>query len=293
MNFTVFAWFNLLYNLLVILFGAYVRATGSGAGCGSHWPTCHGEVIPRPKEIETLIEYTHRLTSGFSLILVIVLYLWAMKIYPGGHPVRKAAFSSLFFLLIEAFLGAGLVLFRYVAEDASIGRAYWMSAHLVNTLLLLAALSLTAYFASGYGKPVKTKFDGAAKWQAGLLVFLLLVGVSGALAALGDTLFPNTVGLRFDVHIYVSLRNLHPFIAIAGTIYLWITLYFTRKYSQNVLALKLANFLFFFSFLQLIVGVINILLGAPIFLQLVHLFLADILWIFAVILFLSYQKEHA
>ncbi len=45
--FSRYAWGVLLWNVLVALWGAYVRATGSGAGCGSHWPTCNGEILPR------------------------------------------------------------------------------------------------------------------------------------------------------------------------------------------------------------------------------------------------------
>ena len=118
-NFAKFAWGVLVYNLLVILWGAYVRATGSGAGCGSHWPLCNGEVIPRAPQIETIIEFTHRLMSGLSLLLVILLLIWAFRAYPRGSIVRKGAVLCMVFIITEALVGAGLVLFEWVAHDAS------------------------------------------------------------------------------------------------------------------------------------------------------------------------------
>ena len=146
MSFIRFAWAVLAYNLLVIVWGAFVRASGSGAGCGSHWPLCNGSVLPRAPQIETLIELTHRLTSGVALILVLVLVVRAFRNYPPRHLVRYASLTSLFFILTEALIGAGLVLFEYVAQNTSIARAFWMSGHLINTFLLLAALALTAWW---------------------------------------------------------------------------------------------------------------------------------------------------
>ena len=141
-RFARYAWFVLGYNLLVIVWGAYVRASGSGAGCGNHWPLCKGEVIPRAAALETLVEVTHRLTSGLALIFVIGLVFWAFRRFPRGHHVRRASIVSLIFILTEALIGAGLVLFEYVAANASHARAFWMSGHLINTFLLLGSLAL-------------------------------------------------------------------------------------------------------------------------------------------------------
>jgi heme A synthase len=140
-RFAKYAWGVLAYNILVILWGAYVRATGSGAGCGSHWPLCNGEVIPRAEQVETLIEFAHRLTSGLSLLLVVGLLVWAFRSYPKGHLVRLGAGLSMFFIITEALVGAGLVLFEWVAQDVSSGRVISMAVHLVNTFLLLASLT--------------------------------------------------------------------------------------------------------------------------------------------------------
>ena len=134
----------LAWNILVVLWGALVRATGAGAGCGSHWPLCNGQVIPRSPQTTTVIEFTHRMTSGLALISVMVLVWWAFRVFARGHKVRRYATLSLAFILLEALLGAGLVLLEYVDQNRSIGRAVYLSAHLANTQVLLAMLALTA-----------------------------------------------------------------------------------------------------------------------------------------------------
>ncbi|MEO1088050.1 MAG: COX15/CtaA family protein, partial [Acidobacteriota bacterium] len=229
-RFTRFAWFTLGYNMLVILWGAFVRATGSGAGCGSNWPLCNGEVVPRPEQIETIIEFSHRVTSGFALIFVFVLYMWARRLAERGEPVRSAAFWSLLFVIGEALIGAGLVLFELVADNDSMARGFSMSLHLGNTFLLLAALTLTAHWSGG--GPTPKRFRGAPGDKVARLFWLsvgavFVIGTSGAIAALGDTLFPAgslAEGLRQDLsptaHIFVQLRVLHPFLAFGGSLLL-------------------------------------------------------------------------
>ena len=118
-----FAWLTLAYNIGVILWGAYVRATGSGAGCGEHWPLCNGVVIPRDPSAATIIEFSHRLTSGLALISVVVLLVWVWRAFKPGHPARRGAAWTVFFMVTEAGVGAGLVLFQLVAENASMARA--------------------------------------------------------------------------------------------------------------------------------------------------------------------------
>ncbi len=137
-----YSWTILLYNLGVIAWGAYVRATGSGAGCGSHWPLCNGQVVPREAELATVIEFSHRITSGFALISVIVLFIWTRRVAPVGHPTRGAAAASLAFMISEALLGAGLVLFELVAGNTSLFRAGMAAAHLLNTFALVASMTL-------------------------------------------------------------------------------------------------------------------------------------------------------
>lgn len=293
-----FAWLVLLYNLFVILWGAYVRATGSGAGCGSHWPLCNGEVLPRAPQIETIIEYTHRLSSGIAFILVLVMFLWALRAYSKRHLVRLGASLSMILITTEALVGAGLVLFEWVAHDASVGRAVSIVIHLINTFLLLAALSLNAWWASG-GKPFNLRGNRLSTWLFLIGIFgTMVIGASGALTALGDTLFPvNSFveGITQDfsptAHFLLRLRFLHPTIAVIVGIYLLVFSGYIRMRKPTQSTQYLAYALSLFLLVQLAAGLINVLLLAPLWMQIVHLLLADGVWIILIILTASSMAE--
>lgn len=286
-----YAWGVLIYNLGVILWGAYVRATGSGAGCGSHWPLCNGEVVPRAAATETLVELTHRLTSGVALLLVIGLFVWARRRYPAGHAVRFGAALSLVFIIVEALLGAGLVLFELVAENDSSLRAFSMVAHLVNTFILVAVLSLTAWWASGGQRgslrshPAVTRLVGAG------LVLMLLVGATGAIAALGDTLFPSASlgeGLRnsfsSESHPLVQLRKYHPLMAVLVGGYVVVAARMIARLRPDPAVRRFGTLVVSLYAVQLLAGLVNIILLAPVTMQLLHLLLADVVWIAFVLL---------
>ncbi len=290
-RFAKYAWAVLGYNLIVIIWGAYVRASVSGDGCGSHWPLCNGELIPRTGQAKTLIELAHRLSSGLALLLVVGLVVWAWRAYPKKHLVRQAAIFSLLFIITEALVGAGLVLFRMVAQNASLARAFWMSGHLVNTFLLLAALALTAWWASGGERaPVKGPGVIGAVWGAALIGMLIL-GVSGAVTALGDTLFPASSlaeGLQKyaspTAQVLLPLRILHPVIAITVGIYLTMAALLARARRPGAWTKRLSTALVALVVLQLGAGALNVKLMAPIWMQLVHLLLSDLVWIALVLL---------
>ncbi len=279
-----YAWCVLIYNLAVIAWGAYVRATGSGAGCGAHWPLCNGEVLVRPKTIEMLIEFSHRATSGLALISVVVLFVWARRLTAPGHPVRTGATLSLAFMLSEALLGAGLVLFQLVANDASAARALAVGAHLLNTFLLLAAMTLAVHWASG-GAPVRmdSRRDGFSRLMLGAGA-LLIVSMAGAITALGDTLFPSTTlaeGLSADLsatsHFLIRLRTIHPVLAVMVSIYLGSAVLQMGRVS--VRGGSLARTMLWLVAAQLAAGIVNVVMLAPVWLQLLHLLLADLVWI--------------
>ncbi len=290
-RFAAYTWALLTYNLVVIVWGAFVRATGSGAGCGAHWPTCNGEVIPRAPQVETMIEFTHRLSSGLVLLLVIGLVVWAYRAFPKGEPVRLGALFSLVFTITEALVGAGLVLFELVADNDSMARAWSMAIHLVNTFLLLGALTLTAWWSSG-GAQVRLRAQGTVGWVlASSFLGMLLLGGSGAIAALGDTLFPAASlaeGIRQDfsptAHILLQLRVWHPVIAIVVGFYLFFAVRFVAQQRHTAPTRRFARGVMVLFLVQLIAGVVNLALLAPIWMQLVHLLLADLVWIMLVLL---------
>lgn len=290
-SFTRFAWLVIAFTIAVVLWGAYVRATGSGAGCGSHWPLCNGEVIPRAESIETVIEFSHRVSSGIAFLLVLGLLIWAFRMFQKGHRVRKAAAWSLFFMVTEALVGAGLVLFGLVGEDSSLTRAWVMAFHLVNTFLLLGALSLTAWW--GAGRPAPERPAPVRDLVLVLLVLggLLLVGMSGAVAALGDTLFPavgglaDSIALDFDPesHILIRLRVYHPALAVAFALIALTAVFSLNDSSRGRELRKLGQATGSLVIVQMVVGAVNLILLAPVWLQMVHLLVADLLWISAVL----------
>jgi heme A synthase len=290
-RFAKYTWFALAFNLLVIVWGAYVRASGSGAGCGSHWPLCNGEIIPGSPTVKTIVEFSHRLSSGLALLLVAGALAWAFRAYPKKHRLRRYAAAAMFFMLMEAAIGAGLVLFEMVAENKSIARALWMSAHLVNTFLLVGTLALMAWVATTGGR-LNVRGQGSINWVfTAAIVATLILGVSGAVSALGATLFPVTSlaeGLKQDLsptaHVLIRLRFFHPFIAVGVSGLLILTAFFARSRRPGDDVKRWATTLITLVLVQLVAGAVNLLLHAPIWLQLVHLLLSDLVWIALVLL---------
>lgn len=285
-RFQTLAWATLAVTLVVILWGAFVRATGSGAGCGSHWPTCNGEVIPRPKTLATVIEFTHRLTSGAVLLMVVLELVWAFRAFPKGHPARSGAAASTLLMVTEALIGAALVLFEYVAEDKSVGRAAWMSIHLVNTFFLVAAITLTAAFGAGAARLRFSDQGPVAALVVAGAVGTLIVGVSGAIAALGDTLFaaPSLArGLADDLspaaHFLQQLRMLHPIAAVLVAVFLLYARAAVAARRPSTSVQRLGVLLAGLIGVQLGLGFLNLALLAPVWMQIVHLLVADLLWV--------------
>jgi heme o synthase len=271
-----YAWFVLLFNVGVILVGALVRATGSGAGCGPSWPTCQGEVLPS-LEGATAVEFIHRMVSGLALILVIVLVMWVWRSVEKYQPARRVVFLALVAIVGEALIGAVIVLAEWVADDASLARAFAVPLHLVNTLFLLAALALTAFSLSGgrrldfVSRPAVTR----AVMLGGIA--LILIAASGAVTALADTLFPSEgVGADFSAgaHFLTRLRVIHPILAVSVAALGW---WFSGK--AKLPRTRSARALPILVGLMLITGAVNVMLGVPVWMQLVHLALADALWI--------------
>lgn len=282
-RFTRFSIFVLVFNVGVVLFGAVVRATGSGAGCGADWPTCGGSLVPGGGESATLIEFTHRATSGVALLLVAVLAVWAVRTRPRGDAVRWMAVASGVLILNEAAIGAALVLFEWVADDESVGRVISIVIHLVNTFLLLGALALTAWFSAGRSVPSRPFHSTQWRLLRRGAALLMLVSAMGAITALGDTLFPkDALGAGFldDLGgtLITRLRWVHPVLAVLTAVYLLWMIDRLRG------AVSLAGAVEAMVYGQVVVGVVNVVLLAPIWMQVIHLLAADVLWIGFVLL---------
>lgn len=282
-NLTRFSTFAIAYNLFVILFGAWVRISGSGAGCGEHWPTCNGDIVPRAPSIKTIIEFTHRTTSGLSLLVTVALIVWVFRATQARHPARKAATGTLVFILLEAIIGAGLVIFGLVDKDSSSSRAIVIALHLINTLGLMACGIATRFFVSANRTLARPK----ERWlHLTGAVLLALTSASGAITALGDTLFPvRTTGeslaarlqreLTAPEHFLERLRIFHPAIAVGCAAFLvWAFLRVGDRAATN----RTAHFGLGFVTTQVLLGLANVALAAPAWMQLTHLLVANLVW---------------
>lgn len=298
---SIFGWSALGYTALVILFGAVVRITGSGAGCGQHWPSCQGDIVHLPRSIETAIELTHRLTSALSFAVVVGLWFAVHRIVPPGHIARRAAWAALITMIVEVLVGAALVLLALVGNNDSIARALVMAAHLVNTFLLTASLSLVAWSAS---RPsIRLRQQHHAALFATVSVALLAVSVTGAVTALGDTVRPqalsgsllNRLQSSWDVaaHSLDRLRALHPTLATGASVLLLVAgsrlaEAFRGGHTERLLYSCMALVL-----IQGVAGILNIWLSAPGWLQTLHLALALSLWALWILAWASAPRRQA
>lgn len=274
---TAYAWCVLGFMVLVVLEGAIVRATGSGAGCGNHWPLCNGDFFPHHPRLATIIEYMHRSMTGFCVTLVGVLIAWVFFARSKGERARRAAVWVGVLLLTEALLGAVLVIGGYVERNASDARVFVQGIHFTNTMLLLAALTLTAWWLRRNQETSSAPTKARSLAWIGLLA-TIVVGATGAVAALADTLFPSPslrAGVADDfaatAPLIVRMRWLHPAAAIISVVCVaWLCLRVRSKVARWVVALLV---------LQLVLGTGDVLLLAPTWMQILHLLGADLYWI--------------
>jgi heme A synthase len=287
--FSIVAWTTLTFSVLVILGGTIVRATGSGDGCGETWPKCGDQFIPPNPAVETIIEFSHRASSFLAGIGVAIVFILAMWFFPKRHIVRKAAMWSGIFLVLEALLGAALVRYGWVDDDVSVGRMIAVPLHLTNTFLLLGALTLTAWWGSGYQKPQRALRSHSGRWIVIGVLVIIVMGATGALNALADTVFPansiaGDLAEKFGptAPALSRLRIVHPVMAvIGGLVIAWIATGQARHGSER--SRKIASVVTIIVLSQMFIGIANIFFFTPLSVQLIHLMVADVLWIAYVI----------
>lgn len=274
---STFAGLALGWMVLVILWGAVVRATGSGAGCGAHWPLCNGDFFPSHPRLATLIEFTHRSMSGICTALVAALIGWTFLAHPRGDRVRRAAVWSGALLFTEALLGALLVLGGYVEHNTSNMRVAMQCVHFTNTMLLLGALTLAWWWQRPHRLPA-SRGNPPKGIAAAALGFMVLTGATGSVAALADTLFPATSlrsALLADLSpaspLLVRMRFLHPAASLGAFLLIGALAFRLSQGRRNLLLSFLAS--------QLLLGIVDVLALAPVWLQIAHLLGADLLWI--------------
>jgi protoheme IX farnesyltransferase len=300
-----FAWFALAYTTLTILFGSFVRASLSGDGCGTSWPLCGGSLLPQDAAVKTYIEFTHRLTSGLTLVVVFVLYIGARLIFPRGATARRAAGLSVIFTLVSALIGALLVLAQWVVHDTSIGRVITMPMHLINTLLLLGNLLVAAVMARSEGRLGWKGAGAVGGTLKAAMGGMAVLGVTGAISAMGKTAYGSEMAAagsfmdRMRLHLGPDAHPLlrggisHPLVATSVAILiLWACHYAAEKrpsakiaeWSRIVSGLLIIQFGF---------GLANLMMSAPPAMQILHLLLAIGNWLSLVMLTIHVLRESA
>jgi len=260
-----------------ILAGAIVRATGSGDGCGSTWPTCKGKIIPQLSDIPELIEFSHRAVSGILLVVTLIIFLKTRDLEKNN--LKKVISNYLtFFVVLEALIGAVIVLFEWVGLNSSLPRIVAVPIHLVNTFGLLACFIALYKVVKDDLQSIKGIVDNHFLI---VLSLFLLSGATGSITALADVLFPSESFIQgfmedFDKtsELLTRLRILHPIVASLLSILLFFESNRLKKtYKLNTKSLKLMVLV------AVTLGVVNVLSNIWLPLSVLHLAIADFLWI--------------
>lgn len=287
-TFARFSWFFLAYLIAVILFGAWVRISGSGDGCGEHWPLCQGAVLPQAEQSKTVIEFTHRITSGLCGIFGLILVLWSRKL--DDRRLFRASLAVLGFLIVESLIGAVLVKQSLVAQNTSTARAVVIALHLANTLLLTASAATVAWRACCQNAAAPLWNRGGTLLMAALAL-LLITNMTGAITALGDTLFPRQpaldsslwADLRADItageHFLVRLRIVHPLVAVLAALVAFAAAAPGLRRPGSSGERTVAAFAMSATLAQVVLGLVNVALGAPGWMQILHLLVAQMVWL--------------
>ncbi len=276
----------LIYTFFVIIWGVFVRASGSGDGCGAHWPSCHGNYLLDQASTKTLIEYIHRTSSGLYGIFVLLLSTLTIISKQFSKTAKLFAAGVLFFTILEGLIGAKLVLSELVGQNSSGSRAFFMMLHLTNTFLLVACNAGVIFFDGR-----KTQFQNLVHLKIWGPIFLLffITGLSGALAALSTTLYPENsllqgLAMNFNPNSpwLIKVRSLHPFFAFLLTAsIIWLTNP-KKKFGLTLISLSLST---------LVVGLINLILLTPLVLQLGHLTIALSFWVICLMYFFTLSTQ--
>lgn len=285
------AWLIVGLNLFVIVWGGFVSASGSGDGCGASWPLCQQLAAAETRSWETFVEFFHRITSGLALIGIFYMAWRIFRHYPKGHIVRLGATYSAVFIVTESLLGAALVIFKWVDTNESLARAFVQPIHLVNTFLLMASLGLTAWWASGNQPPHWSHNRKLLLALAGGLLGVVVLSSFGTIASLASTIFPSESffeGVQKDfarnVHYLIRLRIWHPIIAVLIGGYLLYLGRLLERWCPDARVTALHNFIFIVFLVQFALGAMNAILLTPVWLQLVHLLGAHLLWLGMILL---------
>jgi len=281
---------GLLLSISSILAGAFVRATGSGDGCGATWPTCKGKVIPALSDTSELIEFSHRSVSGVLLVVTLIIFAKTRK-FQKDSLVRTVTNYLTFFVIFEALIGAVIVIFEWVGLNSSLPRIIAVPIHLINTFGMLGSYAILYKILQDDLQDIKNLFNKNFLLISSLF---LLSGATGSIAALADVLFPSTSFVEgfladFDrtSEVLTRLRILHPIISSTLSIVLY--LYATGIRKKFNISVKPLQILILFG---VFLGVINVLSNIVLPLSILHLAIADFLWISYIYVSIDLSKNN-
>ena len=268
---------GLFLSIASILAGAFVRATGSGDGCGATWPTCKGRIIPALSDTSELIEFSHRSVSGVLLIVTLIIFVKSRK-FQKDSLARTVTNYLTFFVIFEALIGAVIVIFEWVGLNSSLPRIIAVPIHLVNTFGLLGCYAILYKILDKNIEDINSMFNKNFIFISSLF---LLSGATGSIAALADVLFPSASFIEgfladFDrtSEVLTRLRILHPIVSSILSLVLYIySIRINKKYNIRVKLLQTLIFVAVF------LGFLNVLSNIILPLSILHLAIADFLWI--------------
>lgn len=287
-GFATFSLITLLYNLLVVAYGVFLRAAGLGDGCGENWPLCTGSKNPEKGSFATFVEVTHRLSTTLVGLFAIIMVIWAVRYFAKGHPVKKYAIGFLLLTLVEGLVGRHLVLHGLVTGKDTVERALWMALHVLSTFILLGC-NMGAVLASSGIRPIKLKGQGVVGWLIAFgFVGTILLGVSGAISAFGHQVRPDVHGLSERLQLGAfwasKLAIAHPVGSASIGLFMFLMCGLVQHLRPDPAVKTACRWVMILLGVQLGVGLVNILLKAPIPIQMIHLVLADLNWISMVLL---------
>ncbi len=287
-GFATFSWIVLIYNLLVVGFGVFLRAAGLGDGCGENWPLCTGEKNPVKGSFATLIESTHRISTTLVGLFAIIMVVWAFRYFAKGHPAKKMAVGFLVMTLFEGLVGRHLVVKGLVTDKDTVERAMWMMAHVLSIFLLLGFNVGAALSTSGM-RPLQLRNQGVVGWLLGFgFIGTFLLGISGAISAFGHQVRPDVEGLseRLQAGAFWAskLAVAHPIGSASIGLFMFLMCGLIQHLRPDPFVKNACRIVIGLLVLQMGVGLLNIFLSAPIVMQMIHLVVADLNWISIVVL---------
>ena len=144
------AWTGAVLALGLIVLGGVVRITGSGLGCGEHWPRCNGEWFP-PLDLPTMIEIGHRWAAALVSVFVLAVAVVAWRRHRREPTLRNPALLALVLLVVQVLLGAVTV---------KLSLPPWVIiTHLANAMLLLATLIVVGLRAGAPDGPEPSRLE--------------------------------------------------------------------------------------------------------------------------------------